>query len=101
MSSNAKYKGAGIVHLNVRMAEHEGHFWYDLTDDDWRAVCITDGIPSVKKSPPLLFRRFKHQSPQVEPICGGDFTRIFKYVNVKKEYRTCRSMFYSLVDVRA
>ncbi len=79
---------ADMARLAVRVAQDdEGNFWYDLTDDGWRAVRI-DGIPAVKENPPLLFRRLTHQLPQVEPVCGGDISKIFKYVNVKKEYRT-------------
>ena len=53
------------------MAWHEGAIWIDLTDDRWRAVRVSTDGWEIVDDPPILFRRFNHQSAQVEPQRGG------------------------------
>jgi len=45
----------------------DGALWYDLADEQWRAIRITPDGWQIVENPPHLFRRFKHQSPQVIP----------------------------------
>ena len=54
--------------LYNRVAKHKGAIWYDLCDEQWRAIKITNKGYKIVKNPPILFRRYSHQSPQVEPI---------------------------------
>ena len=71
--------------LHNRVAELEGAFWYDLTDDGRRAVKVTpDGWELVQK-PPILFVRYEHHQPQVEPVSGGDITRLFDFLSPMDE----------------
>jgi 5S rRNA maturation endonuclease (ribonuclease M5) len=68
-----------------RVALHEGSIWYDLSDAPWRAVRITPSGWQIVDDPPILFRRHKHQAPQVEPLRGGDVHRFLEFVNVRSE----------------
>jgi hypothetical protein len=70
--------------LHNRVAWHDGDIWYDLSNNEWEAVRITKDGWEVAK-PPILFRRYQHQEPQVYPIRGGDIKLILKFVNVKKD----------------
>lgn len=55
--------------LSVRAAEYEGVFYYDLCDPSGKAVMITpEGWQIVE--PPIIFRRYEHMKPQVEPSRG-------------------------------
>jgi len=71
--------------LYNRVAWHEEAIWYDLTDPTWRAVRITPSGWEIVDDPPILFRRHKHQVPQVEPVRGGDVHRFLEFVNVRSE----------------
>ena len=43
-------------------------FYYDLTNSNWSAVKITSQGWTIENSPPILFRRYANQLPQVNPI---------------------------------
>ena len=62
----------GLQHrLGNRVVWHEGAIWYDLADELWRAVRISADGWEIVDHPPILFQRFVHQSPQVDPVRGG------------------------------
>jgi len=69
--------------LDVRVASDRGVFWYDLADSEWRAVKIDSGGWEVVSEPPILFRRYSHQQPQVEPVPGGDLQELLGFVNLR------------------
>lgn len=75
----------GPLHkLAVRSAINPDGLWYDLTDDGWQAVKITEQGWEVIQSPPILFRRYSHSRPQVRPATtGGDVSLFLKYLNIK------------------
>ncbi len=78
----------GVEHrLHNRVARHDGTIWYDLADAEWRAVRIDQDGWVVVDEPPILFRRYSHQSPQVLPAAGGDLDDFFRFVNVSPEDR--------------
>ncbi len=66
--------------LHVRVAWDEGCLYYDL--GDWRAVSVSDHGWEVVDVPPLMFRRFAHQKPQVEPESGGDLRDLLPLINI-------------------
>jgi len=73
----------GPIHkLQNRVAWHEGGLWYDLSDEDWRAVRVTDSGWEIADKPPILFRRYSHQQPQVEPVKGGKVNDILSFLNL-------------------
>ncbi len=67
--------------LNVRIASHDGAIWYDL--GDWRAVRIDSSGWGIVDEPPILFRHFALQKPQVEPVAGGDLRDLLSLVNLR------------------
>ena len=70
------------VPLKVRLAGDSGEIWYDLTDPRWQAVQVWPGGWAIDKEPHLLFRRYRHQTPQRPPTQGGSLHKILDYVNV-------------------
>jgi hypothetical protein len=54
--------------LSVRVAEYDEALWYDLGK---YAVRVGSDRWQVEYRPPILFQRFNHQKPQVEPEPGG------------------------------
>ena len=82
-SAKAMYDNPNPVSLSVRIAEHDGAFWYDLTNADWQAIKISKNGWSVENEPPILFNRFRHQSPQTIPTGNGNINKILNYVNLK------------------
>lgn len=73
------------VRLHNRIARADGAFYYDLTDADWRAVKITPGKWEAVPNPPILFRRYEHQRPQVLPARPGDARRVLEFVNIQDD----------------
>lgn len=68
--------------LNNRIARDGDVIWYDLADEQGRAVRITSSEWEITTAPPMLFRHEAHQLEQVEPVQGGDAMEIFRFVNV-------------------
>lgn len=65
LSGRALFEGEEIE-LNNRTAWKEDVLWYDLADENNKAVEITQEGWEIKK-PPILFERHQHQKKQVEP----------------------------------
>lgn len=65
-----------------RVGEQDNAIWYDLTDKNWQAVKVTAEGWGIENSP-ILFTRYRHQTPQVQPQRGGDIQKIFRFVNIK------------------
>ena len=68
--------------LHNRVAHHGGSIWYDLSDQKWRAIKLAEEGWEIVDIPPILFRRYSHQAPQVEPVHGGNLDLIDEYVNI-------------------
>ena len=69
LCGRARFEGERHELGNRLARDEDGHLWYDLSDDAWRAIRITaDGW--VEDEAPLLFRRYSHQQPQVLPAAG-------------------------------
>lgn len=86
--SKALFEG-DTVRLDNRVSRRNGAIWYDLTDDQWRAVKVTREGWQVVYDPPMMFRRFIHQTPQVEPSqltwnkTLNVLWRIFEFINIR------------------
>jgi hypothetical protein len=80
LDAQAQFLGEPIS-LSVRVAAHQGVFYYDL--GDWRAVRISPGRWEIVDRPPILFRHYPHQAPQVEPVPGGSLEPFFDLINVR------------------
>lgn len=65
--------------LEPRLRKIDGQIWYDLGKG---AVCISSDGWKIVDEPPILFRRYNHQKPQVEPAKGGDIQLFRKFTNI-------------------
>lgn len=93
LEADAIYKGEEMP-LNNRIAQDkDGSFWIDMSDQRWRAIHITKEGWTVEENPKILFRRYKHQLPQVEPDQAGDITLLGEFLNpANPEYK---NLFYA------
>jgi hypothetical protein len=67
LRAKAKF-GSPVLRLANRTAwASDGALYYDLSDDKWQAVRITAQGWEIDPSPPILFRRYAHQAPQIMP----------------------------------
>jgi len=73
--------------LHNRVAWHEGALWYDLADKNWRAVKVTAEGWEIVDEPPILFRRYEHQQPQVKPVQGGHVSELLSLLNLPDDER--------------
>jgi len=94
MSAESLYEGREYE-LHNRVAWQDGNVWYDLTDSEWRAVKITTDGWSITNKLPIIFKREKHQKPQIEPNeNNGDVKRIFKYINISNSEQQFLFLIY-------
>ena len=73
------------LHNRVAPADDNDGFWYDLSNQSWHVVRVDSSGWELVSDPPILFRRYQHQKPQVKPQPGGDFSRILDFVNVSED----------------
>ena len=70
--------------LDVRFAKNDDGRWLDLCDG--RAVLVTPEGWQVVEEPPILFRRWAHQTVMPEPLAmGGDLNLINRFLNIVEE----------------
>ena len=67
------------IRLEPRICRIGDKIWYDLGKE---AVCISDKGWKIVKEPPIIFRRYGHQKPQVKPVKGGDIQLFRKFTNI-------------------
>ncbi len=70
VQSKAEFNGI-IKRLELRVArtdEDKYTFYYDLVNNDGSVIKITPQGWTIEKTPPILFRHFSSQLPQVTPI---------------------------------
>ncbi len=77
----ARYEGS-CKPLENRVAWHEGALWYDLSDAEGRAVKITADGWDISTDPPIVFRRYNHQRPQVLPVRGQPLGILAPLINL-------------------
>jgi energy-coupling factor transporter ATP-binding protein EcfA2 len=59
-----------------------GGFYWDMADDDGRAIHVTPRGWMVKPAPLKMFRKFPHMMALPEPKQGGTLEAFLKYLNV-------------------
>jgi len=79
LTGHARHEGIRYE-LSVRHAKNERGLWYDLGDSS--AVHVTADGWQIDKRPPILFRRYSHQEPQVQPTTGGDLELLRPFINI-------------------
>jgi hypothetical protein len=70
------------IELHNRVGWHDGVIYYDLSNEKWEVVKITSYGWEVV-NPPILFKRYAHQQPQVYPVKGGDLKELLQFANIK------------------
>ena len=84
LSARARFNGNAPILLSSRIAKEDKSFWYDLSNPLWQAVKITADGWNIEDNVPILFNRYRHQMPQVNPQkTGGDVYKIFHHINMK------------------
>jgi hypothetical protein len=68
--------------VHVRIAEHAGHIYLDLADENWRAVDIGPDGWRVIGSPPVRFRRPAGMLPLPLPERGGSIEALQSLLNL-------------------
>lgn len=68
-----------MIQLAVRFVLKDGVYWYDLGD---KAVRVDKNGWSIESQPPILFKRYAHQMPQVMPIRGGKISKLEDFINI-------------------
>ena len=74
--------------LFLRVAEHDGAFYYDLCDAGGNVVRVTPDGFQITADPPDIFRRTKNMSAQVMPLPTGDARLLAKHLNTKSKSDT-------------
>lgn len=81
LESIARFDSPKVRMFN-RVGKKEGAFYYDLCDKRFLKI-TSSGWEMVQAFP--LFRRYKHQQAQVEPVTGGDVWDIFKFLTISED----------------
>ncbi|MDK7666791.1 hypothetical protein [Cytobacillus oceanisediminis] len=71
--------------LQLRVAEKDGAFYYDLANEDWSVVKVEPNKCHVLNKPPILFTRNKNTKAQALPDFAGDLKRLLNHVRIKNE----------------
>jgi hypothetical protein len=66
--------------VHIRIAEHAGHIYLDLADEQWRAVDIGPDGWRVIGSPPVRFRRPAGMLPLPVPQQGGSIESLNSFL---------------------
>ena len=81
--------------LYNRVAPADDGVWIDMADDKWRAIKVTPRGWQIIDDPPILFKRYSHQRPLVEPKAGGDPWKFLDFVNVDEKDEDTRLILLS------
>ena len=68
--------------VHIRIAEHAGHIYLDLADDDWRAVDIGPDGWRIVECPPVRFRRSPGTLALPMPEQGGSIEALDSFLNL-------------------
>jgi hypothetical protein len=68
--------------VHARIAEHAGHIYLDLADEQWRAVDIGPDGWRVIGCPPVRFRRRAGMLPLPVPQQGGSIESLNSFLNL-------------------
>jgi hypothetical protein len=69
--------------LNLRVAEKNNSFYYDLGNDSWETVKVTSNGCTIQSDTPLLFYRTKNTKAQLTPNFEGNIELLLNHVLLK------------------
>lgn len=81
LESEARFDAPKVRMFN-RVGKKDGAFYYDFCDKRFLKI-TSSGWEMVPAFP--LFRRYKHQQAQVEPVSGGDVWDIFTFLTISED----------------
>lgn len=84
IEARARFNGPEHT-VHIRTAAHDGKFYVDLADTQWRAIEIDADGWRVISSPPVRFRRSPTMLPLSEPVSGGSIEALRKFLHVRDE----------------
>jgi hypothetical protein len=84
IEAHALFEGEEML-VHVRVAGHDGRFYLDLADEQWRPVEIDPDGWQVILAPPVRFRRAPGMLPLLEPIRGGSIESLRPFLNVRTD----------------
>jgi len=84
MEMKAAFDG-GEYSLQLRVAEKDGAFYYDLANEGWIVVKMEPNICHVLNDPPILFTRNKNTKSQFLPDFAGDLKLLLNHIRIKNE----------------
>ncbi len=80
LEARARFDGMTIP-LSNRVTFHKGAIYYDLCDEQWRAIRVTEKGWEIVAEPPILFKRYKHQEPLALPSRQGFLPGLSPFIN--------------------
>lgn len=81
LEARALFEGPELT-VAVRLAEHDGAYWLDLCDPEWRVVRIDAKGWTVVTESPVRFMRRPGMEALPEPVRGGSLNELRALVNV-------------------
>ena len=86
ISGEAELRGI-VLPVHIRIGAHEGCIVLDLGDSQRRAVIIQPGRWEIVANPSVKFLRPSKALPLPDPKSGGDFSALWKILNVRARDR--------------
>lgn len=72
LKARALFENKTAIPLETRVAKYDNAIWYNLCNNDWSVLKISDNGWEIVDNPPILFRRYRHQKSQYLPTENGD-----------------------------
>ena len=86
--------------VQVRVAGHDGKFYVDLCDKNWRAIEVDTMGWRIVDRPPVRFRRSPAMLPLPVPEKGGRISMLRKYLNVSSNDDFALAVFWLVAALR-
>jgi len=71
----------------LRIAEQDGVYFLDLCDTKNQVVRIDENGWELVSEPKVMFYRSQNMRPLPEPLAGGDYTKLWDFVNIPEAYQ--------------
>jgi hypothetical protein len=99
-SENRKTLELRVAKLATNENDDDYTFYYDLTNSNWCTVKITPEGWTIENNPPILFRRYANQLPQVTPISTSITSSPSSFLTMDDKDDTILDKFIDLLNVK-
>lgn len=96
LQAKAIYNGDQHTLYN-RVAHDNDGIWMDMSNDVWSAIHVTAEGWKIVDNPPILFKRYSHQQPLVNPVPSGDPWQFLDFVNIDPQDKATRLLLLCAV----